>query len=50
MLREARAVIGPDFSVYEDMPIAMQVYNTYRNRAVTAYLQSRGVKIVPVIS
>lgn len=50
MLREAKVVVGPDFSVYEDMPIAMQVYNIYRNRAVTAYLQSRGVKVIPVIS
>lgn len=50
MLRQAKVVIGPDFSIYADMPIAMQIYNAYRNRALTAFLQSRGVKVVPVIS
>lgn len=50
MLRQAKVVIGPDFSIYSDMPIAMQIYNTYRNRALTAFLQSRGVKVVPIIS
>ena len=50
MLRQAKVVIGPDFSIYADMPITMQIYNAYRNRALTAFLQSRGVKVVPVIS
>ncbi len=50
MLRSAKLVIGPDFSLYQDMPKALQIFNTYRNRAITTYLQSRGIKIIPVIS
>ena len=49
-LKKAKFVLGPDFSVYADMPVAVQIFNTYRNRAITAYLQERGVKIIPVAS
>jgi len=29
------------------MPLAMQLWNAYRNRAVGYWLQSEGIKIVP---
>ena len=40
-------VITPDFSLYYDMPIAMQIWNTYRNRAIGYWLQSQGINIIP---
>lgn len=40
-------VITPDYSLYREMPLAMQIWNTYRNRAIAFWLQSNGVKIVP---
>ena len=42
-------VILPDFSVYSDMPLAMQIWNIYRSRAIGCWLQKNGVKIIPNI-
>ena len=48
-LKRFQGVITPDFSLYRDLPLAMQIWNTYRNRAVAYWLQSNGVNIVPNI-
>lgn len=42
-------VATPDFSPYGDMPNALQIYNHYRKHWVGAYLQSRGIKVIPTI-
>lgn len=42
-LSEFSAVISPDCSLYRDMPLCLQIANTYMNRAVGHYLQSQGV-------
>lgn len=31
-------VITPDFSLYRELPLAMQIWNTYRNRALAFWL------------
>jgi hypothetical protein len=49
MLKKFAGVITPDFSLYRALPLAMQIWNTYRNRAIAYWLQSNGVKIVPNI-
>ena len=49
LLKRFAGVITPDFSLYRDLPIAMQIWNTYRNRAVAYWLQSNGVDIIPNI-
>lgn len=46
-LKEYGGVISPDFSVYIDMPLCLQMSNLYLNRAVGRYMQSRGIKAVP---
>jgi glycerol kinase len=43
-------VITPDFSLYWNMPLAMQIWNTYRNRALGYWLQNNGVPIVTNVS
>ena len=43
-------VIGPDFSQYGDMSYPMRMWNCYRNKVVSSYLQSHGVKIVPNVT
>lgn len=48
-LRRYAAVATPDFSPYGDMPNALQIYNHYRKHWVGAYLQERGVTIIPTI-
>lgn len=48
-LQKYTAVLAPDFSPYGDMPLATQIFNHYRKHWVAAYLQSRGVMIIPTI-
>lgn len=48
-VKEADVVIMPDFSTYWDMPMAMQVWNAYRNHWMAAYWQSEGVNVIPNI-
>ncbi len=48
-LRKYTAVLAPDFSPYGDMPLATQIFNHYRKHWVAAYLQSKGVMIIPTI-
>lgn len=43
-------VLTPDFSMYTEMPIAVQLYNTFRNRWCGAYLKSKGLRVVPTIN
>ncbi len=40
----------PDFSLYLDMPMPLQIFNTYRNRLLGAYWQSRGMTVIPTLS
>lgn len=42
-------VITPDFSLYRDMPLTHQISNTYFNRAVGHYMQSKGLYVIPNI-
>lgn len=39
-----------DFSVYSNMPLALQIYNVYRNRAIHHYLTCCGVNCIPVVT
>ena len=39
----------PDFSMYTEMPTALQLYNCFRNRWVGAFLQSKGVTVLPTV-
>lgn len=48
-LSKFEGVITPDFSVYYDMPFAMQIWNIFRSRAIGAWLQSQGIKVAPNI-
>ena len=41
------AVISPDCSLYRDMPLCLQISNTYMSRAVGHYLQSQGLYVIP---
>lgn len=43
------AVLTPDFSIYEDFPIAVQIWNVYRNRFLGAYWQLNGINVIPTI-
>lgn len=47
LLQMFQYVCTPDFSMYADMPRAMQIWNCYRNRALAYYLQKNGVNVIP---
>ncbi len=44
-----KAVLSPQFSIYTEMPVSIQIYNTFRNRWCGAYLQSKGIKVIPSV-
>jgi hypothetical protein len=41
-------VFSPDFSLYADYPLSLQIYNHYRKMWLSRYYQEYGVNIVPV--
>lgn len=47
ILKQYNGVILPDFSLYRDMPLVMQLWNIYRSRAIGCWLQVNGVKVIP---
>ena len=47
ILRKFDGVITPDFSLYRDMPLVMQQWNTYRSRAIGHWLQTNGITVIP---
>ena len=49
ILKRFNGVILPDFSLYRNMPLAMQLWNIYRSRAIGSWLQENGVKVIPNI-
>ncbi|MCR5598900.1 MAG: DUF4417 domain-containing protein [Lachnospiraceae bacterium] len=49
ILQKYQGVILPDFSLYRDMPLVMQLWNIYRSRAIGHWLQENGVKVIPNI-
>lgn len=50
LLKKYKGVITPDFSMYRDMPLAIQIWNTYRNRVLGYWLENNGINIIPNIS
>lgn len=43
------ALISPDCSLYRDAPLAAQITNIYRNRALGCYYQRKGIYVIPQI-
>lgn len=41
--------LTPDFSLYTNYPLAMQIWNTYRNRWLGAFWQSLDINVIPTI-
>lgn len=43
-------VFSPDFSMFTDMPKALQIYSVFKNRWCGAYWQNLGLRVIPTIS
>lgn len=48
-LKNFKAVLTPDFSMYVEMPTALQLFSTFKNRWVGAYLQQQGISVIPTV-
>lgn len=48
-LRQFKAVMSPDFSMYSDFPKAVQIYNHWRKHQLAAFWQSVGITVIPTI-
>lgn len=46
-LRAFKAVIAPDFSLYTDFPLALQIMSCYKRNWLGAYWQSIGLDVIP---
>ena len=49
-LRGFDCVLTPDFSLYLDMPDAVQRWNRYRSQALGHWWQEQGLRVVPTLS
>ena len=49
MFRRFRFVCTPDFSMYTDFPLALQINSHYRKHWLGAYWQSKGITVIPTI-
>lgn len=48
-LRRYEGVLSPDFSMYTDMPLPMQAWNSYRSKALSRYWQQVGMTVIPTL-
>lgn len=46
-LSQFKAVVAPDFSLYTDFPITLQILSCYRRQWCGAYWQSLGLDVIP---
>lgn len=50
LLSNFEAILSPDFSLYSTMPLAVQLWNTYRSRLLGQFFQNAGIQVIPTIS
>lgn len=48
-LKRFAGVISPDLSIYQDMPLAQQISNIYRNRVLAHWFTQQGIPVIPNI-
>lgn len=49
-LEQYKFLLTPDYSLYVDMPKALQLNNVFRNRWCGANWQSKGLTVIPTVS
>lgn len=50
ILSKFGAVLTPDFSLYENFPLPLWWFQTYRNRLLGQHWQERGLKTIPCVN
>lgn len=49
-IQSVGGALTPDFSLWRDMPLAMQLWQVYRSRWCGAWLADHGVRVIPTVS
>jgi hypothetical protein len=47
--RVSGVCVDPDFSLYRDMPLAVQLHNVFRSRLIGAFWQRHGLRVIPTL-
>ena len=47
--KKVGAIISIDCSLYRNAPLAVQITNLYRNRAIGYFYQQKGINVIPLI-
>ena len=50
MFREYEYICSPDYSLYSDFPLILQMFNSYKKQYLGALFQKYGIKVVPTVS
>ena len=50
ILENFRCICTPDFSLYDNMPLALKIWQTYRSRAIAWLMHDTHLPIVPTVS
>lgn len=49
LLGKFKYVLSPDYSLFTDFPMAMNMFNHYKKHWLGAYMQEHGIKVIPTI-
>lgn len=49
-LSQYYCLLSPDFSIFTNMPLALQIESIFKNRWCGAYWQSKGLNVIPTVS
>lgn len=49
LFRSFDCVCSPDFSLYADYPLSMQIYNHYRKMWLSVFYQEHGINVIPTV-
>ena len=49
-LQRVGVALTPDFSLWHEMPLAMQLWQVYRSRWCGLWMNSHGVQVIPTVS
>ncbi len=49
-LKQYYCLLSPDFSIFTNMPLPLQILSVFKNRWCGAFWQSNGLKVIPTVS
>ena len=49
-LKQYYALLTPDFSLFTDMPLALQIESVFKNRWCGAFWQRQGMTVIPTVA